>query len=223
MHIKDSIVLITSAATMLGSALAERFAQLGAKVVLTDTHQQDLLATYARVRELSASTSYFFLQDYSPDSIEALLDFVVQKYQEGPDVLVNNWPNTPLPSVTDDHPLEQFTHNLTIMASTIFSFGQMSAEQMRRDKKEGVIVNIISNTDKDTVKGFENSASMVTGFTQSWAKELTPFNIRVGAVLPTLEATDEEALPMPVLLDELIRNTEYIVENEYFSGRTMSA
>jgi NAD(P)-dependent dehydrogenase (short-subunit alcohol dehydrogenase family) len=223
MHIKDSIILITSAATLLGSALAERFAQLGAKVILTDTHYQELLTTYERIHELSASASYFYLRDYTPNSIESLLDFIVQRYQEAPDVLVNNWPNTPLPSVTDDHPLEQFTHNLTTMASTIFSFGQMSAERMRRDDKGGVIVNIISNTDRKAVKGFENSASMVAGFTQSWAKELTPFNIRVGAVLPTLEIPDEEALPIPALLDELIRNTEYIVENEYFSGRTMSA
>ncbi len=222
MHIKDSIILITSSATMLGSALAERFAQLGAKIVLTDTHQQDLLATYTRIRDLSASTSYFFLPDYTPGSIEALLNFITERYHEGPDILVNHWPNTPLPSVTDEQPLEMFTNNLTIMASTIFSFGQMSAERMRRDKKDGVIVNIISNTDQETLKGFENSASIVTGFTQSWAKELTPFNIRVGAVIPVLEAVDGESRPTPVLLDELIRNTEYIVENEYFSGRTMS-
>jgi NAD(P)-dependent dehydrogenase (short-subunit alcohol dehydrogenase family) len=222
MHIKNSLILITSAGTLLGSALAEHFIQLGAKVILTDTHDRNLRRVYQESRILSDQVNYFCLPDYEEHSIQTLFDFIDQQYHDAPDVLINNWPNTPLPSVTDDHPVEQFKNNLTTMASTIFSFGQMSAECMRKANKEGVIINIISNTDKDTVKGFENAAFMVSGFTQSWARELTPFKIRVGAVLPTSDTTDDQPT-MSHLLDELTRNTEYIVQNEYFSGRTMSA
>ena len=51
-------------------------------------------------------------------------------------------------------------------------------------KKGGVIVNVISIDNECEFEGFENASSIVTGFTQSWAKELTPFNIRVGGVVP---------------------------------------
>lgn len=64
---------------------------------------------------------------------------------------------------------------------------------------------------------------MVSGFTQSWAKELTPFNIRVGGVVPQVESANDEAVHWSEIREELIRNTEYIVANEYFSGRVMSA
>ena len=56
--------------------------------------------------------------------------------------------------------------------------------------------------------------------TQSWAKELTPFNIRVGGVVPTVEHDNTHWAEVQ---DELIRNTEYIVSNDYFSGRVMAA
>lgn len=63
---------------------------------------------------------------------------------------------------------------------------------------------------------------MVSGFTQSWAQELTPFNIRVGSC-PQIASANDEIVHWSEMREELIRNTEYIVSNEYFSGRVMSA
>ncbi|QSA19825.1 short-chain dehydrogenase, partial [Vibrio furnissii] len=41
-------------------------------------------------------------------------------------------------------------------------------------------------------------------------------------VVPIISANDEHE-HWAAVNDELIRNTEYIVSNEYFSGRVMSA
>jgi NAD(P)-dependent dehydrogenase (short-subunit alcohol dehydrogenase family) len=110
------------------------------------------------------------------------------------------------------------------MASSLFGFGQATAERMMQEKKKGVIVNIVSYEDYRDLSGFENASSMVAGFTQSWAKELTPFNIRVGGVVPALShVTNDDDYHWAEVQDELIRNTEYIVSNEYFSGRVMAA
>ncbi|SHO55930.1 SDR family oxidoreductase [Vibrio quintilis] len=222
MHVKNSIILLTSAGTLFGNALAERFAQLGARIILTDKDHERLISVYEQSKTISNNIHYFYMDDYKPESIEALLNYIQNKFNQAPDILINHWPGTPLPSVTDDHPLEQFTQNLTDMISTLFSFGQMSAERMRQEDQEGVIINIMSSNDQHSIQGFESSASMISGMTQSWSKELTPFNIRVGAVLPSEKVQDNNS-NMSIQLDELIRNTEYIVENEYFSGRTMSA
>ena len=48
-----------------------------------------------------------------------------------------------------------------------------------KEQKNGVIVNVIATPEYQDLSGFANAASMVAGFTQSWAKQLTPFNIRV--------------------------------------------
>jgi NAD(P)-dependent dehydrogenase (short-subunit alcohol dehydrogenase family) len=222
MDIKSSIVLITSAGTLLGSTLAEHFTQLGAKVILSDKEYQPLVDTYQRCRALSSDVRYFYSNDYSQQSIKQLFDYIATTFNQAPDVLINNWPNTPLPSLTDDQPNELFAHNLTVMASTLFAFGQMSAERMRIEGRKGVIINVISNEEK-MENGFENTISLVSGFTQSWAKQLTPFNIRVGGVLPPVSGKDDDEALWSETLDELIRNTEYIVSNDYFSGRVMSA
>ncbi len=139
-------------------------------------------------------------------------------------MLVNNWSGNQLPKLIDDSSDDLFSTAVSVMASTLFNFGQATAERMRTDNKKGVIVNVASLEDCQDLSGFENVTSMIAGFTQSWAKELTPFNIRVGGVVPALHPTSSgRQFHWAQVQDELIRNTEYIVSNEYFSGRVMSA
>ncbi|MGV1719096.1 SDR family oxidoreductase [Vibrio furnissii] len=222
MNIESALVLITSASSILGSTLAIHFARLGAKVVLCDTNQQGLLETFTRCRHISQDVEHYHLNDYSLNSIHGMLDEIEMRYQGVPDVLINNWPNAPLPSVVDDRPAELFIQKLALMASSLFTFGQACSERMRHRSTKGVIVNVLSYNSPQDKPGIENATSMVSGFTQSWAKELTPFNIRVGGVVPIISANDEHE-HWAAVNDELIRNTEYIVSNEYFSGRVMSA
>lgn len=222
MDISNSIIVITSAGSVLGSALAERVVLFGAKVVLVDHHYQPLLDTYQRCTALSHQVHYYYVDDYSHPSINSLLDFVQLKFDQAPDVVINNWNNKPLPSLTDENPVELFTHNIATMASTLFALVQMSSERMRSQHKEGVIINIVIDSSGEQNTGYDNSAAMISGFTQSWARELSPYNIRVGAVLPT-QASIQSRHHLSQIIDEYVRNTEYIVENEYFSGRVMSA
>ncbi|MCK6262130.1 SDR family oxidoreductase [Vibrio sp. ZSDE26] len=224
MDIKSAVILITSAGSLLGGTLATHFASLGAKLVICDQDIELLNDTYHRCSIISDDVHYFKVDDYSLDSIHQLFDFVDEKFQRSPDVLVNNWPNAPLPGLISDQSAEQFSDKLTSLASTLFGFGQASAERMCLEKKEGVIVNVISVDNTNDFEGFENASSIVTGFTQSWAKELTPFNIRVGGVVPALSRSSRKSdYHWHQVRDELIRNTEYIVANDYFSGRIMAA
>lgn len=222
MHINKSTIIITSAGSLLGGALAERFSKLGARLILIDCCQSSLDATYKRCLSISEDVDYIYIDDYSTKSIEEIFLRINEHYPYAPDVLINLWPKPDIPSITDEHPIEIFSSNISSLATTLFSFAQLFAQQVRHDKKGGVVVNIISasgETVNNKRTGMDHMTSMVSGFTQSWAKELTPFNIRVGGICPN--ESDEE--PMNELLDDVIRNTEYILENEYFSGRVMSA
>ncbi|MFA0252814.1 hypothetical protein AB4480_25705, partial [Vibrio sp. 10N.261.45.A4] len=62
------------------------------------------------------------------------------------------------------------------------------------------------------------------GLTKSWAKELNPFDIRVGGILPSVHHSrhDDYQNSFANIREELIRNTEYIVSNDSFNGRVMS-
>ncbi|WKY94389.1 SDR family oxidoreductase [Vibrio metoecus] len=214
---------MTSASSALGSTLATHFVKLGAKVILCDRDQQGLVDTYWRCHAISNQVAYFHLNDFSPDSIERLLDMVEQKFQRAPDVLINNLPSSPLPSLIDEKPSEQFIQQLGAIASSLFNFSHACSVRMRQRQTKGVIVNVVCYNAPQDRSGIESANSMVSGFTQSWAKELTPFNIRVGGVVPQVESANDEAVHWSEIREELIRNTEYIVANEYFSGRVMSA
>ena len=225
MDIRNSVILITSAGTLLGRTLARHFASLEAKVVITDTDKVSLEQTKLSCQSISDSVFVYQLRDYTTKNIESLLDFIESQFGSSADVLINYWPSHPLPALTDDTTTEDFSKALTLLASSLFSFGQASAERMRIHAKNGVIVNMLSQADLNDFSGFENASSIISGFTQSWARELTPFNIRVGGVIPVLaySASNDEHCHWAQMQDELIRSTEYIVSNEYFSGRVMAA
>lgn len=220
MNITNSVVLITSAGSQLGSTLAYHFATLGATIVLCDKESSQFNDTYKLCREVSSHIHKFPISDHSIESIAALFEYIDRQLHRSPDVLINAITVEAMPNIFDHSASDAFTQSLALMAATLFTFGQATAERMREEKKNGVIVNVISHNDYQDLSGLDNATSMVAGFTQSWAKQLTPFNIRVGGVVPGVE---KNSLHWAEIRDELIRNTEYIVSNDYFSGRVMAA
>jgi len=220
MKINSSVVLVTSAGSQLGSTMACHFASLGATVILCDKETPQLMHAYKLCCEVSDDIYQFPIPDHSLDSTQALFEFIDRQIHRSPDVLINAITVQAMPNIFDHSASDVFTQRLSLMAATLFTFGQATAERMREEKKNGVIVNVISHQDYQDLSGLDNATSMVAGFTQSWAKQLTPFNIRVGGVVPGVE---HDSMHWAEIQDELIRNTEYIVSNDYFSGRVMAA
>ncbi len=226
MDIRNSVVLITSAGTVLGSTLANHFAALGATVIATDTDKESLEKTALHCQPHTEKLFLYHLADYSFESVQSLFKNVEQTLNENIDILVNYWPGSPFPSLFNSKSEDDLSQSMCSLACPFFSFGQASAEHMRNKHKNGIIINMVTYEDQQNKAGIENTSSMISGFTKSWAKELDPFNIRVGGVIPTLSShtTHEESIVhWAQLQDELIRSTEYIVSNEYFNGRIMAA
>lgn len=225
MDIRNSVILITSAGTALGCTLATHFLKLGAQVIVADTDSALLLETIKRCREIVDEVEYYHLPDNSSSSIEALFDHIDEHFSEGIDVLINHWPSQPLPTlINDDQSNRDFAECLTGVVSSLYSYGQISVRRMRQHNTKGVIVNLTPSHAHQVDGGMNNVSAMVTGLTQSWAKELDQFNIRVGAVVPSHQRISKcEHGKWARVQDELIRNAEYIVANDYFNGRVMAA
>ncbi|ODS11990.1 SDR family oxidoreductase [Vibrio scophthalmi] len=220
MNIGSAVILVTTAGSQTGSTLAGHFSSLGATVVVCDTDKRLLNETYQRCRGVTDNVHQYPLDDHSIQSIHQLFNFMDNTLNSSPDVLINSFTAEAMPDIFDQGASHVFSQHLAMMANTLFSFGQATAERMRNEKKNGVIVNVIGHTENKAITGFDNASSMVAGFTQSWAKELTPFNIRVGGVVPCSEKNGQHWAEVQ---DEVIRNTEYIVANDYFSGRVVAA
>ncbi|GAB2655791.1 SDR family oxidoreductase [Vibrio panuliri] len=220
MKIDNAVVLVTSAGSRVGSTLAAHFSSLGALVILCDSDKRLLDETFQRCRNINSNVHQFALADDSIGSIKQLFQAIDHAIGQSPDILINTFTTKAIPNIFAHGAYDTFALNLSSMASTLFGFGQASAERMCKENKEGVIINVIGYTNYEDMAGLDNASSFVSGFTQSWAKELTPFNIRVGGVVPCGEANGQNWAEVQ---DEVIRNTEYIISNDYFSGRVMAA
>ncbi|MFA0414948.1 SDR family oxidoreductase [Vibrio renipiscarius] len=220
MEIGSAMILVTTAGSQIGSNLAMHFSSLGATVIICDTNKRLLDETYQRCYSISDRIHQFPLSDYSIQSIQQLFQLIDTNCHASPDVLINSFTAEAMPDIFDHSASHVFSQHLAVMANTLFAFSQATAERMKNEGKNGVIVNVIGYADQQVIAGFDNASSMVSGFTQSWAKELSPFNIRIGGVVP---ASTKNGQHWAEVQDDLIRNTEYIVTNDYFSGRVVAA
>ncbi len=221
MNIHNSVVVITSAGSHLGQPLALHFLSLGANVILVDNNEAQLNKTLNQCQAYSNNVFHYLLDDDSFESIQPLFSSITQHFPQGVDVLVNLCPNLPNASLIQDGNVDQYCGQMSKLASTMLCFGKLAAKQMLQHHKRGVIVNLsCQNTDYIDSSSY---ASVISGLTKSWAKELNPFNIRVGGILPCTDIHTGYRNNWARLQDEMIRNTEYIVENDYFNGRVLDA
>ncbi|OBT13065.1 hypothetical protein A9264_14865 [Vibrio sp. UCD-FRSSP16_10] len=224
MVINNSVILITSAGTVLGKTLALHFASLGAKIVISDKDSAALKVTYGECIKAGFNVCPYSLTDDTQHNVDEMFSFIESFYQQGVDILINNWENCALPNLVSTSPAEEFGEKLSDIVQSIFSYGHACAEQMRKNHSQGVIVNILSNESVHSILGTESTSSMVSGLTKSWAKELNPFDIRVAGILPSVHrySKDDDQQSFASVRDDLINNTEYIVANDSFNGRVMS-
>ena len=104
--------------------------------------------------------------------------------------------------------------------------------------EEGVIVNISSLARHGSFGQTNYSAAKagVVAMTEAWAKELSRFNIRTGAIAPGTINTDMIAAMKPDARDRLVsavplkrlgepdniaKAAIFIFENDYFTGRVV--
>jgi len=224
MDINESIILVTSAGSVIGKTCANHFAHLGATLILCDQNSSALKASH---EQLSAFTDKVYVMNMCCDnttSINLLFDQIESQIHTTPDVIVNCWASSPMPGLIAPEPMSTYIDHLSSVIRFLCIYSQVGAERFRARNKKGVIVNVISYDSHEDLTGIESMAAVVSGFTHSWAKELTPFNIRVGGVIPSVNHTREELNERhwAEIQDELVRNTAYIITNDYFSGRVVA-
>ncbi|WP_375322112.1 SDR family oxidoreductase [Aliivibrio logei] len=221
MQIEHSIILITSAGNFMGRDVAYHFASLGACLIIVDSNHDGLNETLRLCRQINSNVISFQLKDQSLDSIHRLFHSIDKEFSCGIDALINNYTDVALPSLLAPYE-DECPFQLTELAATLFTYGQYAAQNMRDHCKEGVIINLGHHKHSSQKQYLDNSTALLAGLTKSWAKELNPFNIRVGGVAPRL--SNEFSEPNTNLINqELIKNTEYILQNEYFNGRIIEA
>ena len=197
-RLKDKVAIITGAAKGIGFATAQRFAEEGAKVIITDI---SLEAVHSAAEKTPNAVGYA-MNVTDRASIQSVVDQVMQKYGRI-DILINN------AGITQDARLikmteAQFDTVIDVNLKGVFNCTQIIVPHML-EAGSGAVVNASSVVGLYGNFGQTNYSATkfgVIGFTKTWARELGPKGIRVNAVCPGFIATEMvKAMPENILQD----------------------
>ncbi|WP_413487721.1 SDR family oxidoreductase [Shewanella baltica] len=242
MDLKDKVVVITGGAGGLGLAMAQNFAQAGAKIALIDVDQEKLERACA---ELGSDTEVqgYALDITDEEDVVAGFAYILEDFGQV-NVLVNNagilrdglLVKAKDGKVTDRMSYEQFQSVINVNLTGSFLCGREAAAAMIESGQAGVIVNISSLAKAGNMgqSNYAASKAGVAAMSVGWAKELARYNIRSAAVAPGVIATEMTAAMKPEALerleklvpvgrlgnaDEIASTVRFIIENDYVNGR----
>ncbi|GAA4619558.1 3-oxoacyl-ACP reductase FabG [Actinoallomurus vinaceus] len=176
--------VITGAAQGIGLAMAQVFAENGARVVIGD---RDLDAARAAAKEVGGIAVECDVT--SAAQVSALVDRCVAEYG-GLDVMVNN------AGITRDATMRKMTEGDFDAVIDVHLKGTWhgirAASLVMRERGRGAIVNVSSISGKVGMAGQTNYSAAkagIVGMTKAAAKELAHLGVRVNAVQPGLIRT----------------------------------
>jgi len=239
MELKGKNVLITGGARGMGKRFAIDLKDLGAKSYVVDVVQENLDAL-----KNEAGIPGKVVDVSSEKNVEAFFEVYTSEYG-APDVLINN------AGITADalfikqkgeeitkFPFSSWEKVINVNLTGVFLCAREAAFQMVKHKVSGVIINIssISRAGNLGQTNYSATKSAVDSMTVTWAKELSRYKIRVGAIAPGYVNTEMVAKIRPDVLEKVIQNipvgrlgemeeisraVQFIIANDFFTGRVI--
>lgn len=243
MKVQNKVFVITGGARGLGAGMAAHLASQGAHIALIDINQASADKTASAL-----STSDIMVRGYEcniTDESQVEATFAKIKKDFGSlHGLVNNagiMQDGMLIKMKEGKLVgkmsyQQWQNVIDVNLTGTFLCGREAASIMALQGEGGVIVNVSSVSRSGNMGQTNYSATKagVASMVVTWAKELARFNIRVGGIAPGVIATEMTAQMKPEAIDrmlssvplrrlgevaEMAHTLQYIVENEYFTGR----
>lgn len=180
-------ILITGGAGDIGKATAQRFAANGAGVVLLDLNETKMAEVVQELEEYNVPLGAFQCDVTLADSVaNAFSDAVAQVGQI--DYIFNNAGYQGVFAKTDEYPADDFQKVIDINVIGVFHVLKAAAQHLR-DSGGGAIVNMASHAGVDgppNMLAYAASKFAVIGMTQTAAKDLAAYGIRVNSLSPSL-------------------------------------
>lgn len=200
MRLKGKVAFITGSSRGLGKAIAERYAEEGATVILNDRSEETVAAAVAEMKAKYPNVVGFAMDVTDRQGVADTFKKILDQFGTL-DILVNN------AGITNDAQIfkmteEQWDSVIAVNLKGVFNCSQ-EAVKIMREKQYGKIISISSVVGLYGNFGQTNYAATkfgVIGMTKSMAKELGRKNINVNAVAPGFTATEMvQKMPEKVL------------------------
>ena len=191
MKLQNKTALITGASRGIGKAIAMRFAEEGAHVILVATNLETIKKTAEEIAEKTKAKVTYYAVDISKTAeVDALVEKILAQFQTV-DILVNN------AGITRDGLLmrlseKDFDDVIAVNLKSIYNTCHALVRTFLKAKR-GHIINISSVVGLIGNAGQTNYAASkagLIGFTKSLAQEVASRGVLVNAIAPGFIETD---------------------------------
>jgi len=192
--LEGKTAIITGAGRGIGRAIAAKYAEMGANVIITDLKINEEAQAFVDSLNKSGIKSKAYESDAS--SFEACQNLIIEVEKDFPviDILVNN------AGITRDNLLMRMSEDewdsvIRINLKSVFNMTK-AIQRLMLKQRFGSIINMSSVVGVSGNAGQSNysaSKAGMIGFTKSIAKELGSRNIRCNAIAPGFIETDMTA------------------------------
>lgn len=190
-NLNGKVALVTGAGRGIGKAIAQGFADSGARVAVNDIDSANAALTAGI---LAGDANAYPADVRNSSAVEHMIDKVVADFGRL-DILVNNAGVEPRASILEMSDADW--HNAISTNLDAAFYTSRSVGRIMRVRGEGVIVNISSiaghNIPIALRSGYVASKAGLIGFTRECAREFAAYGIRVNAVCPGVIETEMTA------------------------------
>lgn len=192
--LKGKVAIVTGSARGIGFVSAEKLAEMGASVILSDINEAVLNQSVQTLKDKGYAVASVVTDVTSVESLQKAMAAAAEIFG-GLDIIVNNAGILGTSSIEDMDKEKEWNKVLDVNLSGTF-FATQAALPYLKKSKSGRIINMSSVTGRNG--GFEGSMSYaaskggIVAITRGMARRLAPLNITVNAVCPG--ATETEIL-----------------------------
>ena len=188
--LNDKVAIVTGAGQGIGRAIAERFAQEGARVLVADINAGTVSTVAKQITRQGGKAVAQVCDVRDPAAVGAMFDTAEEHF--GPvDIVVNNAGLSGATAILDET-VEHWDRMFAVNVRGVF-LGVQEATRRMLPRGTGCIINMASGVGKigrPYMTSYCATKHAVIGVTRCAALELGPHGIRVNALCPGIVDTE---------------------------------
>jgi len=181
-NLSNRIAIVTGGAQGFGLAIAKKFLDCGAEVIVWDIDKSALKRTQESIKNEKFTTQIVDITNFN--EVTKNIELITNK--KNIDIFINNAGITGLNAGVWNYPVDEWQKVININLNAVFYCCKAVVPHMIKNNY-GRIVNIASISGKEgnaNASAYSSSKAGVIGLTKSLGKELADKNIAVNVVTP---------------------------------------